>query len=104
MAGGTAGAIGLTCVYPLDFVRTRLAADMGKDLAEREYNGLVDCTKKIFGTDGFQGLYRGFTVSVIGIFVYRAFYFGGYDSGKRWVFGDDEGQKRAHFLARFFFA
>lgn len=32
IAGGTAGAIGLTCVYPLDFVRTRLAADIGKSL------------------------------------------------------------------------
>lgn len=37
------------------------------------------------------GLYRGFTVSVVGIFIYRAFYFGGYDTGKRWVFGDEEG-------------
>lgn len=32
MAGGTAGAVGLTIVYPLDFVRTRLAADIGKSL------------------------------------------------------------------------
>lgn len=28
------------------------------------------------------GLYRGFNISVAGIFVYRAFYFGGYDAGK----------------------
>ena len=28
------------------------------------------------------GLYRGFAISVAGIFVYRAFYFGGYDAGK----------------------
>ncbi|CAF5164571.1 unnamed protein product, partial [Rotaria sp. Silwood1] len=25
-------------------------------------------------------LYRGFAISVAGIFVYRAFYFGGYDA------------------------
>jgi len=31
------------------------------------------------------GLYRGFAISVAGIFVYRAFYFGGYDAG-RFVF------------------
>ncbi|CAF4363954.1 unnamed protein product, partial [Rotaria sordida] len=30
----------------------------------------------------FLGLYRGFAISVAGIFVYRAFYFGGYDAGK----------------------
>lgn len=53
MAGGTAGAIGLTCVYPLDFVRTRLAADLGKSSEERAYGGLIDCTKKIFHSDGF---------------------------------------------------
>lgn len=47
--------------------------------------------KKIFASDGLTGLYRGYAVSVVGIFIYRAFYFGGYDSGKRWVFGDDEG-------------
>jgi solute carrier family 25 (adenine nucleotide translocator) protein 4/5/6/31 len=35
MAGGLAGATGLTCVYPLDFVRTRLAADVGKSEADR---------------------------------------------------------------------
>jgi solute carrier family 25 (adenine nucleotide translocator) protein 4/5/6/31 len=90
LAGGIAGAFGLTIVYPLDFVRTRLAADLGKTEG-REYTGMADCTKKIFKSDGLPGLYRGYGISVIGIFVYRAFYFGGYDSGKRWVFGDDEG-------------
>mmetsp|Transcript_149027 Transcript_149027/g.211727 ORF Transcript_149027/g.211727 Transcript_149027/m.211727 type:complete len:92 (+) Transcript_149027:391-666(+) len=91
MAGGSAGAVGLTVVYPLDFVRTRLAADLGKEGPDREYQGLLDCAKKIYSTDGFTGLYRGYLISVVGIFVYRAFYFGGYDSGKRWIFGDDEG-------------
>jgi len=28
MAGGCAGAVGLTVVYSLDFARTRLAADV----------------------------------------------------------------------------
>jgi solute carrier family 25 (adenine nucleotide translocator) protein 4/5/6/31 len=49
-----------------------------------------DCIMKIFKTDGISGLYQGFGVSVLGIFIYRAFYFGGYDSGKRWIFGDDK--------------
>ena len=34
------------------------------------------------GSGSFLGLYRGFAISVAGIFVYRAFYFGGYDAGK----------------------
>jgi len=60
MAGGIAGATGLTIVYPLDFVRTRLAADIGKNSSDRAYKGLLDCGKQIFASDGLTGLYRGF--------------------------------------------
>ena len=35
--GGAAGATSLAIVYPLDFARTRLGADIGKSAAEREY-------------------------------------------------------------------
>jgi solute carrier family 25 (adenine nucleotide translocator) protein 4/5/6/31 len=65
---------------------------------------MSDCIRKIAKIDGIAGLYKGFTISVTGIFIYRAFYFGGYDSGKRWVFGDEENLKKANFLKRFFFA
>ena len=41
-SGGAAGATSLCFVYPLDFARTRLAADVGSGKA-REFNGLVDC-------------------------------------------------------------
>ena len=41
-SGGAAGATSLLIVYPLDFGRTRLAADIGKK-ADRQFNGLVDC-------------------------------------------------------------
>lgn len=87
---GFAGAIGLSIVYPLDFARTRLGTDMGRDASQRQFNGMLDCIRKIAAIDGPQGLYQGFGVSVFGIFVYRAFYFGGYDTGKRLVFGDDK--------------
>lgn len=78
-SGGLAGALSLFFVYPLDFARTRLAADIGKGTS-REFHGLSDCLTKIFKSDGFIGLYRGFVISVIGIIVYRAFYFGLYDT------------------------
>jgi len=35
LSGGFAGATSLTVVYPLDFARTRLAADIGKSGADR---------------------------------------------------------------------
>jgi solute carrier family 25 (adenine nucleotide translocator) protein 4/5/6/31 len=34
-SGGLAGASSLLFVYPLDFARTRLAADIGKGTSER---------------------------------------------------------------------
>jgi len=81
-SGGAAGATSLCFVYPLDFARTRLAADVGKGPADREFSGLANCLTKIFKTDGLKGLYRGFGVSVQGIIIYRAAFFGLYDTAK----------------------
>jgi solute carrier family 25 (adenine nucleotide translocator) protein 4/5/6/31 len=80
-SGGAAGATSLCFVYPLDFARTRLAADVGKG-ATREFKGLGDCLVKIAKSDGPIGLYRGFFVSVQGIIIYRAAYFGMFDTAK----------------------
>ncbi|XP_012279397.1 ADP,ATP carrier protein 2 [Orussus abietinus] len=81
-SGGAAGATSLCFVYPLDFARTRLAADVGKAGGEREFSGLGNCLTKIFKADGLGGLYRGFGVSVQGIIIYRAAYFGFYDTAR----------------------
>lgn len=80
-SGGAAGATSLCFVYPLDFARTRLAADVGK-ASGREFTGLGNCIAKIFKHDGLIGLYRGFVVSVQGIIIYRAAYFGFFDTAK----------------------
>lgn len=81
-SGGAAGATSLCFVYPLDFARTRLAADIGKSAEQREFSGLGNCLVKIFKSDGIVGLYRGFNVSVQGIIIYRAAYFGCFDTAK----------------------
>jgi len=88
-SGGAAGATSLMFVYPLDFARTRLAADVGKTSADRQFNGLVDCLSKVYKTDGLKGLYQGFGISVIGIIMYRACYFGGYDTAKKSILKPD---------------
>jgi solute carrier family 25 (adenine nucleotide translocator) protein 4/5/6/31 len=87
-SGGAAGATSLMFVYPLDFARTRLAADVGKSASDRQFTGLVDCLTKIQKSDGTKGLYQGFGVSVLGIIAYRACYFGGYDTAKRMLMSD----------------
>ena len=80
-SGGAAGATSLCFVYPLDFARTRLAADVGSGQA-REFTGLGNCISTIVKRDGVRGLYQGFFVSIQGIIVYRAAYFGTYDTVK----------------------
>jgi len=99
-SGGAAGATSLCVVYPLDFARTRLAADVGSGGA-REFTGLVDCLSKVAKSDGPQGLYRGFGISVIGIVAYRAAYFGCFDTGKAILFADT---KNASMIAMWMFA
>mmetsp|Transcript_38369 Transcript_38369/g.52049 ORF Transcript_38369/g.52049 Transcript_38369/m.52049 type:complete len:303 (-) Transcript_38369:123-1031(-) len=99
-SGGAAGATSLCFVYPLDFARTRLAADVGSG-GEREFTGLVDCLKKMLAKDGAAGLYRGFGISVAGIIAYRASYFGMFDTGKAMFFPD---AKAANVFAMWGFA
>jgi len=98
MSGGAAGSTSMLFVYPLDFARTRLGVDVGKAAHERQFTGLMDCCQKIYKADGIQGLYRGFTISVLGIFIYRAFYFGGYDIAKKQFLSDAE---HSSFFLRF---
>ncbi|KAL8229715.1 hypothetical protein R6Q57_014615 [Mikania cordata] len=99
-SGGAAGASSLFFVYSLDYARTRLANDAkaAKKGGGREFNGLVDVYKKTLASDGIAGLYRGFTISCVGIIVYRGLYFGLYDSLKPVVL---VGSLQDNFLASF---
>lgn len=95
-SGGAAGACSLLIVYPLDFARTRLAADVGSGKS-REFTGLLDCLSKVAKKGGPMALYQGFGVSVQGIIVYRGAYFGLYDTAKTVVFEDE---RKANFFAK----
>ncbi|KAF9961062.1 ADP/ATP carrier protein [Mortierella alpina] len=82
-SGAAAGATSQLFVYSLDYARTRLSSDAkGKGGSARQFNGLMDVYKKTLASDGVAGLYRGFTLSVVGIVIYRGLYFGLYDSIK----------------------
>merc|ERR1711979_20900 len=97
-SGGFAGSMSLTVVYSLDFARTRLANDAkGKD-GKRQYNGLIDVFRKTMATDGIRGIYKGFVISAVGIFVYRGLYFGLYDTCKPLFLGDNASAFMSFFL------
>merc|ERR1711920_233284 len=96
LSGGLAGSLSLTVVYSLDFARTRLANDAKGKGGERQFNGLIDVYKKTLASDDIGGLYRGFVISCVGIFIYRGLYFGIYDTVKPIMIGDG-----GSFLASF---
>merc|ERR1712112_509291 len=97
-SGGFAGTLSLLFVYSLDYARTRLANDAKGKGGERQFNGLIDVYVKTLKTDGIQGLYRGFTISAVGIFIYRGMYFGMYDSLKPLLLGDKNASVLLSFL------
>ena len=84
LSGGLAGGISLCFVYSLDYARTRLTNDAksSKSGGEKQFKGLFDVYKKTYAKDGISGLYRGFVISFVGIFIYRGLYFGLYDTIK----------------------
>jgi len=97
-SGGCAGTMSLFFVYSLDYARTRLANDAKGKGGERQFNGLIDVYTKTLKSDGIQGLYRGFVISAVGIFIYRGMYFGLYDSLKPILLGDAPGVAASFLL------
>merc|ERR1712071_541207 len=74
-SGGAAGATSLCFVYPLDFARTRLGADVGKGTADREFSGrakseimyknTLDCWGKIYKSEGGGAFFKGALSNVL---------------------------------------
>ena len=76
-------------IYNCDMmVVFRLANDAKGKGGERQFNGLIDVYTKTLKSDGIQGLYRGFAISAVGIFIYRGMYFGLFDTLKPLLLGD----------------
>jgi solute carrier family 25 (mitochondrial adenine nucleotide translocator), member 4/5/6/31 len=113
IAGGLAGATSTTILYPLEFVRTRLAVDLGTSetqqqkatastgaptatttvasssssstatIRPRQYRGMHHVFVDILRLDGIRGLYQGYGIALTGGIVYRVMYLGGYDAVKK---------------------
>ncbi|CAB4068729.1 SLC25A18_22 [Lepeophtheirus salmonis] len=63
--GGIAGIIGVTCVFPLDLVKTRLQNQKAGPNGEKMYSSMMDCFKKTYRSEGFFGMYRGSAVNIL---------------------------------------
>lgn len=63
--GGIAGIIGVSCVFPLDLVKTRLQNQQVKPNGEKMYSSMLDCFKKTYKVEGYFGMYRGSAVNIL---------------------------------------
>lgn len=81
MSGGLAGATSTTILYPIEFLRTRLAADLAKGKHTRNYQfqGLGHTFSTILKSDGVLGFYQGYGIALFGGIFYRILFLGGYD-------------------------
>lgn len=85
LSGGLAGGTVTTVLYPVEFIRTRLAMDVGRGTADvpRLYpGGMRDVCSSILKVDGWRGLYQGYGIALAGVVLYRALHLGGYDAVK----------------------
>lgn len=84
LSGGLAGGTALTVLYPIAFLRTRLAMDVGnQNESGRKYpKGMRDVFFSIMKTDGLRGMYQGYGIAISGVILYRAMHLGGYDNIK----------------------
>ncbi|KAI6214969.1 hypothetical protein M3Y94_00330600 [Aphelenchoides besseyi] len=63
--GGFAGIVGVTCVFPLDLIKTRLQNQRPDAQGKLQYKGIIDCAKKTFAAGGnrfhqkFFSMYSG---------------------------------------------
>uniref|UniRef100_A0A914CWH4 Uncharacterized protein n=1 Tax=Acrobeloides nanus TaxID=290746 RepID=A0A914CWH4_9BILA len=69
--GGFAGIVGVTCVFPIDLVKTRLQNQRISPDGTAQYKGIVDCARKTWQNGGptslskFRSLYSGSGVNIL---------------------------------------
>lgn len=79
-AGGAAGAVAQTAIYPLELVKTRLQTFVGKD---GKVPSLLKLSKDIMQQEGPLAFFRGLLPSVIGIIPYAGIDLATYESLKK---------------------
>ena len=78
VSGGMAGGTAMLASYPLDVVRTRMAADVQAQVQRN----LRSCVVNMWRDGGIGEFYRGLPVALTGVVVFKALYMGGYDTAK----------------------
>lgn len=64
LAGGLAGIAAALATYPLEVVETRLIV---QNCREPTYIGVFHTLSRVYRSEGFLALYRGFSLTVLGV-------------------------------------
>ena len=81
IAGGLAGVLSSTIIFPLDTLKTRLALRKTD-----QYRGIVDAATSIYRKEGIKVFYRGLTPNILGIIPYSGIELALYETLKnRWM-------------------
>lgn len=75
LAGGLAGIAAALATYPLEVVETRLIA---QSCREPTYISVFHTLSSIYRREGFLALYRGFSLTVLGVYVNELKFINGY--------------------------
>lgn len=94
LSGALAGIFATGSTYPLDLVRTRLAAQT----ASAKYKGLMDATRTIVKEEGVAGLYKGLWTSCLGVAPFVAINFTSYEMLRQWAIDARQGEKPSLFM------
>ncbi|CAI9113773.1 OLC1v1014443C2 [Oldenlandia corymbosa var. corymbosa] len=81
MAGGVAGAVAQTAIYPMDLVKTRLQTFAGES---GKVPSLGKLSRDIWVQEGPRTFYRGLVPSLLGIIPYAGIDLAAYETLKEW--------------------
>mmetsp|Transcript_7211 Transcript_7211/g.16971 ORF Transcript_7211/g.16971 Transcript_7211/m.16971 type:complete len:323 (-) Transcript_7211:49-1017(-) len=64
LSGASAGVVFTTLIFPLDTIKSTLMAD-NSHATHRQYNGVIDCAKKLYARQGFRAFTQGIAPSLL---------------------------------------
>ncbi|CAH1713235.1 unnamed protein product [Aphis gossypii] len=83
--GGIAGIIGVTIVFPLDLVKTRLQNQKPGPDGSFMYRSMFDAFRKTYAAEGYFGMYRGSAVNILLITPEKAIKLAANDQFRHWL-------------------
>ena len=90
LVGGLAAGLSKDALlHPIDTLRARLDVTVARSVSSSPLAATVNELRSVIAADGFAGLYRGYTLCLLGSTPASALYFGSYHAMRRVLSGDD---------------